>query len=172
MEQFKTSSSKLDYERGPFVSIRDFIDWIFVAATRQQSTTNVTGVERVYRDLLPDHGNVFFTHGGLALGNIILSTTIPGSRTKIAGIIDWEQAGWYPEYWEYCKLLYGVEDDHEWRADGWANRLMKQFEDEWFAIAEYSLWRCPYFLGGSQDCLHKEIYLLNADFLFFNHLIR
>lgn len=35
------------------------------------------------------------------------------------------------------------EYDHEWRADGWANRLMKQFEDEWFAIAEYSLWRCP-----------------------------
>lgn len=133
----------------------------------------MTGVERVYRDLLPDHGNVFFTHGDLALGNIILSTTIPGSSTKIAGIIDWEQAGWYPEYWEYCKLLYGVEYDHEWRAEGWANRLMKQFEDEWFAIAEYSLWRCPQFLGGSQDCLHKEIYLLNAaDFNFSNHLIR
>lgn len=143
MEQFKTGSSKLDYERAPFVSIRDFIDWIFVAATRQQSTKNMTGVERVYRDLLPDHGNVFFTHGDLTLGKIILSTTIPGSPTKIAGIIDWEQAGWYPEYWEYCKLLYGVEYGHEWRADGWANRLMKQFEDEWFAIAEYSLWRCP-----------------------------
>lgn len=139
VEQFKTGSSNSTTHE----SIRNFNDWIFVAATRQQSTTNVTGVERVYRDLLPDHGNVFFTHGDLTLGNIILSTTIPGSPTKIAGIIDWEQAGWYPEYWEYCKLLYGVEYDHEWRADGWANRLMKQFEDEWFAIAEYSLWRCP-----------------------------
>lgn len=26
-----------------------------------------------------------------------------GQIQKIAAIIDWEQAGWYPAYWEYCK---------------------------------------------------------------------
>lgn len=25
----------------------------------------------------------------------------------ISGIIDWEQAGWYPEYWEYVKAMWG-----------------------------------------------------------------
>jgi aminoglycoside phosphotransferase (APT) family kinase protein len=57
----------------------------------------------VYRDLLPDDGNVFFSHGDLTLGNIIISPE-PNSPTKIAAIIDWEQAGWYPEYWD-CSML-------------------------------------------------------------------
>lgn len=26
-----------------------------------------------------------------------------GPRPKVAAIIDWGQAGWYPTYWEYCK---------------------------------------------------------------------
>lgn len=24
---------------------------------------------------------------------------------RITGIVDWEEAGWYPEYWEYVKFL-------------------------------------------------------------------
>ena len=24
---------------------------------------------------------------------------------KIAAVIDWEFAGWYPEYWEYCRWI-------------------------------------------------------------------
>lgn len=91
-----------------------------------------------YRDFLPDHGKVVFTHGDLTLGNIILSDS-----HKIEGIIDWEQAGWYPEYWEYCKLLYGVEYNHEWREAGWVDKIMRSFDDEWIAFSEYSLWRCP-----------------------------
>lgn len=25
---------------------------------------------------------------------------------RVAAIIDWEMAGWYPEYWEYAKAFY------------------------------------------------------------------
>lgn len=28
----------------------------------------------------------------------------PGPLPRVAAIIDWEQAGWYPEYSEYCKV--------------------------------------------------------------------
>ena len=69
----------------------------------------------MYRDLFPDTGSVYFTHGDLTLGNIIVSG--PPGFQRVKGIIDWEQAGWYPEYGEYCKMLYGVELDHEWRND-------------------------------------------------------
>lgn len=75
------------------------------------------------------------------MGNIIISGA-PGFQ-RVKGIIDWEQAGWYPEYWEYCKMLYGVELDHEWRTDDWPDKIVKPFEDVFFAFAEYSLWRCP-----------------------------
>ncbi|KAL7269000.1 hypothetical protein RUND412_008355 [Rhizina undulata] len=43
--------------------------------------------ERTYRSVL--------AHGDLAPRNVIVS------NGKIASIIDWETAGWYPEYWEY-----------------------------------------------------------------------
>ncbi|PNY21222.1 Uncharacterized protein TCAP_07279 [Tolypocladium capitatum] len=130
---------KLDYEEGPFFTIDEFHDWLFTAATRQTPGQGVlTGP---YRDFFPDSGNIYFTHGDLTLGNIIVSDDTGPKR--IVGIVDWEQAGWYPEYWEYCKLLYGVEFTHEWRAAGWADKVMDPFEDEWTAFAEYSLWRCP-----------------------------
>lgn len=43
---------------------------------------------------------IVFTHNDLLPPNIILS---PGPKPKVAAIIDWAQAGWYPAYWEYCK---------------------------------------------------------------------
>lgn len=42
-----------------------------------------------------------FTHADIALRNIRVKDG------KIAGIVDWEFAGWYPEYWEYTKMHYG-----------------------------------------------------------------
>lgn len=105
---------KLNYEEGPFQTIKSFNDWLLAAATRQRPGPG--GVTGPYREFLPDTGNIYFTYGDLTIGNIIISDG-PGPR-RIAGIVDWEQAGWYPEYWEYCKLLYRVEYTHEWRSDG------------------------------------------------------
>lgn len=47
-----------------------------------------------------DDVSVVFTHADLVLPNILVSS---GPNPKIAAIIDWGQAGWYPAYWEYCK---------------------------------------------------------------------
>jgi aminoglycoside phosphotransferase (APT) family kinase protein len=38
-----------------------------------------------------------FSHGDLAPRNIIIKDG------RIAAIVDWESAGWYPEYWEYAR---------------------------------------------------------------------
>ncbi|KAH7026643.1 phosphotransferase enzyme family protein [Microdochium trichocladiopsis] len=43
---------------------------------------------------------IVFTHADLVAVNIILSH---GANPKVAAVIDWEQSGWYPAYWEYCK---------------------------------------------------------------------
>ncbi|KAI0391532.1 kinase-like protein [Xylariaceae sp. FL0594] len=34
---------------------------------------------------------------------------------NITGLIDWENSGWYPEYWEYVKFF------HSYSTDGWRN---------------------------------------------------
>ncbi|PMB73316.1 hypothetical protein BM221_000737 [Beauveria bassiana] len=52
-----------------------------------------------FRDHLQTDHRIVFTHGDLAPRNIIMQDG------KISGIIDWEDSGWYPEYWELVKFL-------------------------------------------------------------------
>jgi thiamine kinase-like enzyme len=49
--------------------------------------------------LRTDHRPVL-SHCDLVPGNIIIKDG------KIAGILDGEEGGWYPEYWEYVKFFY------------------------------------------------------------------
>jgi hypothetical protein len=46
----------------------------------------------------PTEAQVYFTHGDFLPHNIL----VDGSR--ITAIIDWETAGYYPEFWEYCRM--------------------------------------------------------------------
>lgn len=43
-------------------------------------------------------GKTLLTHGDLLPRNIL----VEGS--KITGILDWETAGYYPEFWGYCEM--------------------------------------------------------------------
>ncbi|KAH6648028.1 hypothetical protein BKA67DRAFT_539855 [Truncatella angustata] len=122
---------KDDYEEGPFTNIRSINDFVFAAATGIQLVPE--GTTGFYREFLSDTGYIYVTHGDLTLGNIIISGE-PNSR-RIGDIIDWEQADWYPEYWDYCKSLYAVEHTHEWRSDGWADKAMQPYEVDWLAFA-------------------------------------
>ncbi|EFE32482.1 uncharacterized protein ARB_00667 [Trichophyton benhamiae CBS 112371] len=54
---------------------------------------------------------VVFTHGDLNPRNIL------AENGKITGIVDWENAGWFPEYWEYTKMHYTVRSVERWLVD-------------------------------------------------------
>ena len=43
---------------------------------------------------------VVFTHNDLCPPNILISR---GETPKVVAIIDWNQSGWLPWYWESCK---------------------------------------------------------------------
>lgn len=36
---------------------------------------------------------------------------------KISGVVDWECAGWYPEYWEYTKAHFVARYTLQWTAN-------------------------------------------------------
>lgn len=66
------------------------------------------------RDDLPVHRKrhrIVFTHGDLNMRNILVT-----EDGKLSGVVDWENAGWYPEYWEYTKALYVTKFHRRWRA--------------------------------------------------------
>ncbi|SPJ78902.1 uncharacterized protein FTOL_07293 [Fusarium torulosum] len=73
---------------------------------------------------------ICFTHNDLCPPNILISK---GPDPTVVGIIDWEQAGWYPSYWEYCKARrVGVIDeyfDHAHQEECTSKYLPQIFDD-------------------------------------------
>lgn len=59
-----------------------------------------------------------FTHGDVAPRNILVDESC-----RITGIIDWELAGWYPEYWEYANIMKPTRDE-DWQS--WMDRTAMQ----------------------------------------------
>ena len=53
---------------------------------------------------------IVFTHGDLANHNILVHDG------HVSGIIDWESAGWYPNYWEFTTPLCWASDKYGWRS--------------------------------------------------------
>ena len=50
-----------------------------------------------------------FTHADLNFRNILIDEASNEDGTigwNVTGIVDWETAGFYPEYWEYTKMLF------------------------------------------------------------------
>ena len=66
---------------------------------------------------------------------MISSTTPP----KVLALVDWEFAGWYPDYWEYCKTYrLTVMDD-------WIKRI-PSFLDPRYEVLEY-VWQYLDWIG-------------------------
>ena len=60
-------------------------------------------------DMLPRSRASIFTHADVAPRNILVD-----KDGHITGIIDWERAGWYPDYWEYANIMK-PSSDADWQ---------------------------------------------------------
>ncbi|GIK04362.1 hypothetical protein Aspvir_008443 [Aspergillus viridinutans] len=56
--------------------------------------------ERELPDMLPRSDCSVFTHADIAPRNIMVD-----EQNTVTGILDWEWAGWYPDYWEYAQIM-------------------------------------------------------------------
>jgi hypothetical protein len=80
-----------------------------------------------------------FTHGDLQRKNIILVSSEAGIMS--IALLDWETAGWYPDYWEYVRAFFACarfEDD--WNL--WLDTILKPFPREyaWMYILIKEMW--------------------------------
>ncbi|KAF1847163.1 phosphotransferase family protein [Cucurbitaria berberidis CBS 394.84] len=96
------------------VVFHDWLSWLW-----RRHVPDPQSLEDPWRDLLPDDGSIVLTHGDLRPANIIVTATSPA---KVVAILDWEQAGWYPDYWEYCKAMFTASYNGEWR--GWIDQFL------------------------------------------------
>lgn len=61
--------------------------------------------------MLPHSDVSVFTHGDIAPRNIM----VDDETHQITGILDWETAGWYTDYWEYANIMRpGCKDWQAW----------------------------------------------------------
>lgn len=77
------------------------------------------------RDLLPHSEKAVFTHGDLHPGNILVKEKEEddgsSGQLQIVGLIDFEFAGFLPDYWEFAQVMrfapwrddYGAEEEHK-----------------------------------------------------------
>ncbi|KDQ07007.1 hypothetical protein BOTBODRAFT_88634, partial [Botryobasidium botryosum FD-172 SS1] len=82
---------------GPIASVSLFHDFLL---QRFERHTNKTAEGRQAN--LKDHYPVVFSHADLSANHILIDPT----AGKVVGIIDWEMAGFWPDYWEYRKALF------------------------------------------------------------------
>ncbi|CAA7269377.1 unnamed protein product [Cyclocybe aegerita] len=52
---------------------------------------------------LPYDSPIVFTHGDLSFSNIMITPRSAPGPARVLAVIDWEQSGWMPDFWEYCK---------------------------------------------------------------------
>lgn len=95
---------------GPFESEEEFNQYLIEPAwsggfgsdlAYNQALDVAGGIEKIPHRIL-------FTHGDLKHHNIMVS----GGR--ITGFLDWESAGWYPEYWDFTTALRFAREDFWW----------------------------------------------------------
>lgn len=86
---------------GPYTTMADFHTYLRLREPLEhwEYEPNVTAIhgkpEGAYK--------VKLTHGDIAPRNVLVK------HGRITGLIDWEFAGWYPEYWEYTRMFFPCE---------------------------------------------------------------
>jgi serine/threonine protein kinase len=78
------------------------------------------------------HGRQYeikFTHADLCPQNILVD-----DNGRITAILDWESAGWYPEYWEYTQMHFATPNEmKDWLAA--VENVVKRYDNEMVAEA-------------------------------------
>ncbi|CAI7642477.1 unnamed protein product [Penicillium bialowiezense] len=91
-------------EGGPFDSEQQFNEFILGDIVRAAPDN----LRHYAKFALMDGHEIVFTHADFSPRNIL----VEGGR--VTAILDWEYAGWYPEYWEYNQALRQLKPMPDW----------------------------------------------------------
>ncbi|AEO56576.1 hypothetical protein MYCTH_100566 [Thermothelomyces thermophilus ATCC 42464] len=96
---------------GRWATDDDVFDGTFAPALRRRGLGEV--VVRACRRTMPRcEGQLVLTHGDLYVGNVVVDP----DRAQVTGLIDWEMAGFWPEWFQYARITHGCSrDDGEWK---------------------------------------------------------
>ena len=117
---------------GPFDSESELVAAIIEKCENWEA---LRGKANFYKQTLPSifsNHSPTFSHTDFQLKNMMVRS---GSRTLV--LLDWESAGWYPEFWEYSRTVCGCRlFDDDWHTC--VPKFLEAYDKEyaWF----YVLW--------------------------------
>ncbi|EFE44646.1 hypothetical protein TRV_00573 [Trichophyton verrucosum HKI 0517] len=87
---------------GPFTTQNGLYDHLFSTASSHGFTSTEKFEEALTeaRKIYERPHRVVFTHGDFKAHNILVD-----DDGHLSGFLDWESAGWYPEYWEFTTAM-------------------------------------------------------------------
>lgn len=119
---------------GPFSNLNEFYNWL--EWLPQRFLTPTQRYEDPFLQHMPAETTIKLTHADIHPSNIMVSVPTSGPP-RIVALIDWGQAGWYPDYWEYFKMCYTTHWDSEWRKI-WIPRVIEPQEEQRYLMSEYT----------------------------------
>ncbi|KAI1176474.1 kinase-like domain-containing protein [Nemania sp. FL0916] len=119
---------------GPFKTIQEFHKWLrhdfeMDDAKDREIDQDWHDVAKMIRQQDGPWPPPKFAHGDLNPFNILIRDG------KVAAIIDWEFAGWYPHYWEYTSAWFGNITKTGWR-DMLNDKVLDRPQSEEFKMEE------------------------------------
>ncbi|KAI1421887.1 kinase-like domain-containing protein [Xylaria sp. FL1777] len=120
--RFFLSSQKDPAVTGPFREEKEFAMAMALRAKKIWEGTRYRGwhsefLARHLPTVLSGHTSVF-THADLQRKNILISKHISEdgktSSLHVSAILDWEDSGWYPNYWEYAGNFIDFAWNDDW----------------------------------------------------------
>ncbi|KAJ3565791.1 hypothetical protein NP233_g7417 [Leucocoprinus birnbaumii] len=131
----------------PMSNIATFHEHLLRIAPLAHLPNRKPHIDLLTKPVFEKHYSTHFTHSDLHAGNILVR------NGRLAAILDWECAGWYPEYWECTSIYFKVRlpylKTHKrfWEAVG---VFSDQYRQE--LAMEQALWPCT----GDLACIHDS----------------
>ena len=106
---------------GPCENEQAFFDYLISAAWQGELSKEEYVELKETASKLPalKHHKIVFTHGDLKHHNILVY------RGHVSGFLDWESAGWYPDYWDFTTATRFGGHPGYW----WYELMLKMFGD-------------------------------------------
>jgi hypothetical protein len=95
---------------GPFETEKELNEYLISAAWAGGFSSKTAYNDALDRARLMERlpHRILFTHGDLQHHNILVQDG------RVTGFLDWETAGWYPDYWEFTTALRVTPEDFWW----------------------------------------------------------
>lgn len=101
---------------GPFSTEAEFNSWLLSLLATETEEFYLDFCVETLKSSMRDNHKWRLTHGDMGPHNILVE------NGRITAVLDWEMAGWYPEYWEYVKMIQYLPYEC-WHIKSFARRL-------------------------------------------------